>query len=150
MAINKELEVENLKGESLVAQRLICDHITAVGDIMKVELSKLLLVSAAAARQRYSLHLEDLAKQKRGEEESRKRKAALDDIAAAKRRKDRLEKDVTELLSSANDFAEKAERTGKLTWITKSNSLWRTAKQKQGEIQELDNDLREKVDALPQ
>ena len=113
---------------------------------MKVDLSKSLLVSAAAARQRYSLQLEDLAKQKRGEEESRKRKAALDDIAAAKRRKERLEKDVTELLSSADDFAEKVERTGKF----KSNSLRRTAKQKQGEIQELDNDLREKVDALRQ
>ena len=41
-----------------------------------------------------------------------------------------LETDVDGLVKSADEFAQKAEDTGKLLWITKSNSLMRTAKEK--------------------
>ena len=30
-SVNKELEVENLANQSLVAQHLVCDHINAIG-----------------------------------------------------------------------------------------------------------------------
>ena len=38
-SVNKELEVENLANQSLVAQRLVCDHINAVGGILNVSIS---------------------------------------------------------------------------------------------------------------
>ena len=36
-SVNKELEVENLKEHTLVAQRIVCDHVNSVGGVLKVE-----------------------------------------------------------------------------------------------------------------
>ena len=43
-SVNKEVEVENLKEHTLVAQRIVCDHVNSVGGVLKVELSKPLLL----------------------------------------------------------------------------------------------------------
>ena len=45
--------------KSLVAQRLICDHINSAGGIHKVDVSNQLLVSSVSARQRYMANLEE-------------------------------------------------------------------------------------------
>ena len=37
-SINKELEVENLKQENIVAQRIVCDAISSAGGISRVPL----------------------------------------------------------------------------------------------------------------
>lgn len=52
-SINKEVEVENLKEHSLIAQRLICDHVTIMGGVLNVNISKPMLVSAVMAIQKY-------------------------------------------------------------------------------------------------
>ena len=39
-SVNKEVEVENLANQSLVAQRLVCDHINAVGGILNVPIAQ--------------------------------------------------------------------------------------------------------------
>ena len=49
---NKEIIIEKQK-VSLVAQRLIIDHVRSVGGINKVEITKVLLLSAAGARHKY-------------------------------------------------------------------------------------------------
>ena len=51
-SVNKEVEVENLKEHTLVAQRIVCDHVNSVGGVLKVELSKPLLLSVKMSRQR--------------------------------------------------------------------------------------------------
>ena len=71
-SVNRQLEVENLKEDSLVAQRLIHDHLRAVGGIANVELSKPLLASVASARQRYSMYLDDQRKERLQEDGMRK------------------------------------------------------------------------------
>lgn len=50
--INKEMIVENQRERSLVAQRLIVDHVRSVGGVTKVEITKDLLLSAAGAMQK--------------------------------------------------------------------------------------------------
>ena len=57
-SVNKELEVENLANQSLVAQCLVCDHINAVGGILNVSITQPLLASCSAARKRYERYLE--------------------------------------------------------------------------------------------
>ena len=79
---------------------------------------------------------------------SLKRKALLDDIETAKAKRQRLEKDVAELTTSADNFAERAESAGDLTWLAKSNSLRRTVKAKQEEILGIAALLDEKANAL--
>ena len=44
-SVNKEVEVENLKEHTLVGQRIVCDHVNSVGGVLKVDLSKPLLLS---------------------------------------------------------------------------------------------------------
>ena len=57
-SVNKELEVENLANQSLVAQCLVCDHINAVGGILNVSIAQPLLASCSAARKCYERYLE--------------------------------------------------------------------------------------------
>lgn len=44
---------------SLVAQRIICDHLRAVGGVLNVPITKKLLAAAASSRQKYEKDLQD-------------------------------------------------------------------------------------------
>ena len=77
-SVNKELEVENLANQSLVAQRLVSDHINAVGGILMISIAQPLLASCSAARKRYERSLE---------QQSRKRKSLLSEIEELKEKK---------------------------------------------------------------
>ena len=147
-SINRQIEVENLHEESLVAQRIICDHLQAVGGILKVNISNELLISASSARQKYMAHLEMKRNEKLREEGTNKRKSVLDEIDEMKTKKKRIKTDIDSLNASADQFAEKAETTGNLTLITKSNSMRRTMKEKTVELQDLERSLDEKVQSL--
>ena len=70
-SVNKELEVENPSNQSLVAQRLVCDHIKAVDGILEV---------TPVLQQENDMKdiLINKEKTKKSEEESRKRKSLLD------------------------------------------------------------------------
>ena len=52
-SINKEVVVENLSERSFIAHRIIHDHIESVGGLANVQISKQLLMSFAAVRQKY-------------------------------------------------------------------------------------------------
>lgn len=39
-SMKKELEIENLASQSLVAQRLVCDYVNAVGGVLNVPLKQ--------------------------------------------------------------------------------------------------------------
>lgn len=56
--INKELECENLQGQSIIAQGLICDKVRSCGGVLKVIITPQLLVSCANARMKYETNLE--------------------------------------------------------------------------------------------
>jgi len=62
-----------------------------------------------------------------------------------KNKKRCLEKDVDAVTLSADEFADKAEKTHQLTWISKSNSLRRAAKEKTGQLKAVDELLDEKL-----
>jgi len=49
------------------------------------------------------------------------------------------------MTSSADEYAEKAEKTHQLTWIAKSNGLRRSAKEKTTELKAVDELLDEKL-----
>ena len=147
-SVNRQIEVENLHEESVIARRLTCDHIDSVGGIQQVEMSKQLLVSAASGRQRYMAHLDEQRKKKESAEVTKKRKNLLEEIDEIKSKSKRLQNDVLSWQKSADDFSEKAEATGKITFTTKSNSLRRTAKAKQAELVALSSKLEENVQKL--
>ena len=49
-SVNKEVTIENLSEQLLVAQRTIVDHVRSVGGVLNVNYSKELLLSASGAR----------------------------------------------------------------------------------------------------
>ena len=55
-----------------------------------------------------------------------------------KNKKRCLKKDVDAMTSSVEEYAEKAEKTHQRTWIAKSNSLQRSAKEKTAELKAVD------------
>ncbi|RXN18476.1 LIM homeobox Lhx6 [Labeo rohita] len=147
-SVNKEVMVENLKEHSLISQRVIHDHVRSVGGLLNIAYTKELLLSAAAARQKYHMYLDDQRRLKQDEQKAQKRKGLMEEITEIKSKKKRLEEDMRVLLKSADDNAEKAESQGKLSFISKSNGFRRAAKEKKRSLETLEKQLAEKLKEL--
>jgi ribosomal protein S8 len=147
-SVNKEIEIENMKGQTLVAQRIICDHVKHAGGILGVDLTKDLLLSARMSRHRYEAYLEDERRKKKTLQERNKRKCVIEEIEEIKHKKRRIESDIESLTKTADGLCEKAEATGKITFVTQANSLKRTAKEKSNEPENLDQNVNVKLDNL--
>lgn len=117
-SVNKEVMVENLKEHSLIAQRIIHDHVNHVGGLLNIAYTKELLLSAASARQKYHMYLDEQRRQKQDELRAQKRKGLMEEITEIKAKKSRMEQELGFLLKSADSNAEKAEREGKLCYIS--------------------------------
>lgn len=147
-SVNKQLEVENLQECAFISQRLVRDHVQYVGGVLSVSISKPLLLSAAGARQKYLLYLDEQKRRKTSEGVELKRKELVNELDKRKKKGRCLETDVDGLGKSADEFAQKAEDTGKLEWITKSNSLRRTAKEKEMTRKDIEDKILNVVDEL--
>lgn len=147
-SINKEMIVENQKEKSLVAQRLIVDHVRSVGGLNQVGITKELLLSAARARQKYHEYLDEEKRKKERQGMDLKRKAITDELDDLKKKRTRMEADISALQKSADEYAEKAEATSKLTFITKSNSFRRTAKEKKVSLLEIEKQVDAKLEEM--
>lgn len=147
-SVNKEVMVVNLKEHTLIAQRIIHDHVRIIGGLHNIVYSKELFMSASAARKRYHMHLEEEKEKRQKEQKALKRKTLMEEISDIKAKKKRMEDDVKALIKSADSNAEKAEAKGNLYFITKSNGLRRAAKDKQAELETLDQKLNDKIKEL--
>lgn len=76
-SINKEILIENLKEESLIAQRVVYDAVSHAGGVEKVEISHKMIQSVRSSHSRYREALESqkrmnaAAAQKCGEKKKR-------------------------------------------------------------------------------
>lgn len=147
-SVNKEIEVENLREHSLAAQRIICDHLRAVGGVLNVPITKKLLATAASSQQKYDKYLQDQRDKMKTDEEKRKRKHVLDEIEELKEKKKRMKLDIASLVQSADDLGVEAEESGKLTLLTKSNALRKAAKEKTLQMQDIEGKLNKKLETL--
>jgi len=91
-SVNKEVEVENMKHETVVAQRLICDYVRSVGGIQNVDINKQLLTSVKGARQKYEVYLEKDRHQAKTAAELGKRKHIIE--KELQQKKTKLEQDI--------------------------------------------------------
>ena len=96
-SVNKEVEVENLSLQSLIAQRTICDYVHSIGGIKQVTLSSTLLKSAKEARKRYEDYLINQRKEKADVARKRKLDELQDQEEFLKQRIMRLAADLCEL-----------------------------------------------------
>jgi len=112
------METDNLACDTFEAQRLVCDHVHGIQNInMK---NKQLLSSCSNARHKYHAFL-DQKKEQAKAASAGKRKAVNDEVHQLKKRKKDL---VTQesLLTSADEYADKAEKEHNATFIAKSNA----------------------------
>ena len=131
-----------------MAQRLVCDHVKAVDGILNVPITQTLRTSCASARKRYESYLDEPRQNKKSEQESRKRKSLLDKVEELKEKKKRLSEDIDSLVKTADNLAEKAESTGRISFVTQSNSLRRTSKEKTTELKNVEKEMEQTLETL--
>ena len=107
-------------------------------------MTKELLVSASFVRQRYQTYPDEEKKKKVEQRRGKKRAAVLDELNDLKEQKKRMKSNIEALFKSADDLAEKAESTGKVTFISKSNAK----KEKEGELTYIEEEINKKLEAL--
>ena len=135
--------------QTSIAQRVIKDHLINVGGVTKVSLSKELLASASSARLRYQTYMDEEKRKKVEQRRGQKRAAVLDELNDLKEQKKRMKSNIEALFKSADNLAEKAESTGKVTaFISKSNAMRRSTKEKEGELKSMEEEINKKLEAL--
>ncbi|GBL88251.1 hypothetical protein AVEN_22110-1 [Araneus ventricosus] len=137
-SINKKVEVENRKNNSYIAQRVIYDHIKHVGGILKVDISKELLISASTARLKYRNYLEE---QKTLREKSEHKRKLEEEISFLKQKKMCLVKDVEETENLIENLANEAEAKKDINLFIKSNKLRKTVSKTKEEIDTVNKEL---------
>lgn len=135
-SINKEVVVENLKEQNLVALRLVCDEMKT-HDVHETVITKELLSYARSARMKYQHYLDDQKNKKSEEEKARKRSAKTEEVKSLKKRRLEIENAIQTMTKEADNMALKAESKKDFTLLAKSNSFReKTAKMSQ-EVEKL-------------
>lgn len=150
-SVNKEVETCNMQEETMVTHRLICDYVNICGGLLSVAISKELLASAASARSRYRIHLDQQKTRKITDVQTQKQKALEENIEELKKKKRILVQVSMSLQRDADQLAEEAEgKAGTLMaqLITKSNTLRKRYKEKTNELQQIETDLETKSKEL--
>lgn len=143
-SINKNIEVENLSENSYIAQRVVCDHVKNSGGIHSVSITKELRISATSAHSQYRLFLEEKSARENAANAIKKRKLESDGLLSLKHRKSFLEKEILDMKSKVDQFAQEAEHARDFSLLTKSNELRKTITEKTGELKEIDIQICEK------
>ncbi|KAF1376045.1 hypothetical protein PFLUV_G00226500 [Perca fluviatilis] len=146
-SVNKEIEADNMKEDTVVAQRMICDYVSVCGGVLKVPLTKELLAAAASARSQYRLHLDQEKRKHASNAQREKRKVAEDHLEQLKKKKMILIEVANSLEKDADKLAEQAEgQSGTLMaqLITKSNILKKRCKEKITVLKEVEKALEDK------
>ncbi|XP_051559251.1 uncharacterized protein LOC127444103 [Myxocyprinus asiaticus] len=150
-SVNKEVETCNMDEDTVVAQRLICDHVRVYGVVTQVPLTKELLNYCATAWTRYGMHLDEGKKEKTKDEQITKRKMAEDELKVLQKKRKTIHSVCETLEKDADSFAEKAKittGTKMAELITKSNTLRRPYKEKREELDDLDKEIERKASEL--
>ena len=84
------------------------------------------------------MFLDEQQRTKEKESKKRQKRHLEEEIDEVKDKRRRLNDDIVSMEKSADSLAEKAERTGKLTFVSQSNSLRRTVANKKVELAEVE------------
>ena len=143
-SVNKECSEVNLSPASLIARRIIKDHIRCIGGLPNMTISKELLISARGAYQKYMNELEEKKIAAEKKKSNLKRKAAEEELSSIKKRLKQLESDRQYLTESADKTSLDAEKKANLSLLSKANCLRERAREKTAEANALRAELGEK------
>lgn len=140
-SVNKELVVENQQLQSLVARRIIKDHINFVKGVDKVDISDSMIVSVRGARARYMNDLTMKREKQEQDKKAQKRKAEEDKLSDMQNDCKRLKTDIEQLTANSKKMYDKSESTRSVSFVTQGNALRRSAEEKQKEVDKLLKDI---------
>lgn len=140
-SVNKELVVENQQLQSLVARRIIKDHINFVKGVDKVDISHSMIVSVRGARARYMNDLTMKREKQEQDKKAQKRKAEEDKLSDMQNDCKRLKTDIEQLTANSKKMYDKSESTRSVSFVTQGNALRRSAEEKQKEVDKLLKDI---------
>ncbi|GBN08200.1 hypothetical protein AVEN_220869-1 [Araneus ventricosus] len=120
-SLKKALEIENLKENSYIAQRMIIEAIKEAGDVLDVPIIKEMRISVQCARQQYLDYLEC---QKMEEQLNNKRKLLVEEIDFLQAKRKCLEEDVKNMHQFSDALADEGEKEKRhFTLFLKSNTI---------------------------
>ena len=119
-----------------------------VSGVANVEVDKEFLKYARGTRSRYHDYLERIRKTKEESLHTRKRKLAQEEINSLKTERNRIENSVRRLHASADSLALQAEKENKMELLTNSNAFRKSAKEKEAEVLQLDEQINQKTEEL--
>lgn len=141
-SVNKETMADNMMEHTLIAKRVVKDHLMSIGGkVSDVNVTPALLAAAASGRQQYQQYLDE---QKKSERTRKKRKAEFEELDDLRAKRKRLEVSIKALTESAEQYADEAESTWKVTLIAQSNAHRRSAKEKTKQLKDLELQIRAK------
>ena len=142
ISVNKELLTENLEEVSLISQRLVYDHINDSGlSITKIPLPNELLKSCKLAHSRYNSALENQKLKVSKDENKRKRKLKMEEIADVKEKKRAVESFIKSLEGDIETYSLAAEKDNDMTLLTKANSFRVSVRAKKETLSTLEKTL---------
>ena len=136
-SINRQMMVENMKEASFIAQRSIHDHLLNIGGMDALVINRALLASAANGHKRYVAHLEEEKRKVAESARGTKRRAMQEEINEVQKKVKVIQATVESMKGDADKLADKAESTGSLVFLMKSNASRRSAKEKEAELVQL-------------
>ncbi|KAK6970300.1 solute carrier family 25 member 40-like X2 [Biomphalaria glabrata] len=145
---NKEVMIENMHEETLVAQRRICDFLKVNGGVLDVAITKPLLTAAASGRQNYHQYLEKQKTKKAEMAKNLERKRHDDELSDLKAKRKKLMEEEKFLRSSADKYADKAEAKQNFKLLSKSNDMRHEAKVKSAELVVLERTIQSRLQEL--
>ena len=134
---NSEIMSYNFKEKSVVALRVIYDHIQQCGGVLNVKIDNDLRNSVKNASSRFSSELKWQQDQKKKKDKDAANKPVSDEIDSLTRKRKRLLEDCSILRDSAETLMDLAEKEQKMIHLTKVNSYRRTIKDMEKEAEDL-------------
>ena len=102
----------------------------------------------ASARQRYQALLDDMKKERESVKVNERKRTLTREVTEVEAQKKRLKEDIDALIQLADKYAERAESSGDLTLIAKSNGLRKAAKEKSIQLNGIESQLDQKMKEL--
>lgn len=143
-SINKAIEVENLKQESYIAQRLIFENCSKQSEIHNVIITKEMRKYVTHSRQKYMGYLEEERKKMALADSGRKKKRKIEEVNILKAKRVCLQNNISSLEKSAQDLANKGENIRDISLFIKSNGMRKEIKEKIIEVENLEKIISEK------
>ena len=147
-SVNKEVEVENLKEHSLIAQRRILDLVRSHGGPTKVPLTAGLLNAAKQGRQNYQQFLEDQKKEANRKTLKRKKDKLEKELDELKEKAARLEGSALDIEKEMDRLYKKAEEKSDFSALSAANGLREKMKENRLKLKETNDQISQKRDEM--